>query len=178
MKKPTLVGLLAVLVLALAPGAAAHLPAKPKGDGLQARLVSQTENLAHARYVARHGRGDHVRWHRLAARWLERELAETRSSIDARRVASLGPHDAIRRVFGAYAAGAIDVARCETGGTFSVYARNGQYLGLFQMGSWERATYGHGWTPWEQARAAYRYFVASGRDWSPWQCRPGGHLGW
>jgi hypothetical protein len=66
------------------------------------------------------------------------------------------------------------VARCETGGTFSVWANNGQYLGLFQMGDYARARYGHGRDPWTQARAAHRYYVASGRDWSPWdpRCRP------
>jgi hypothetical protein len=67
-----------------------------------------------------------------------------------------------------------EVARCETGGTFSVWARNGQYLGLFQMGDYARSRYGHGRDPWTQARAAHRYYVASGRDWSPWdpRCRP------
>jgi hypothetical protein len=64
------------------------------------------------------------------------------------------------------------VARCETGGTMSVWANNGQYLGLFQMGSFARSTYGHSTNPWGQARAAHRYYVASGRDWSPWTCRP------
>jgi hypothetical protein len=66
------------------------------------------------------------------------------------------------------------VARCETGGTMSVWANNGQYLGLFQMGSYARAAYGHSANPWGQARAAHRYYVASGRDWSPWdpRCRP------
>ena len=64
------------------------------------------------------------------------------------------------------------VAHCETGGTFSVHARNGQYLGLWQMGEWERDTYGHGWNPWAQAFAAHRYYVFTGRDWSPWSCRP------
>jgi hypothetical protein len=64
------------------------------------------------------------------------------------------------------------VAGCETGGTYSVWANNGQYLGLFQMGSYARSTYGHSNNPWGQARAAHRYYVASGRDWSPWTCRP------
>lgn len=65
---------------------------------------------------------------------------------------------------------AITVAACES--TFNTHAVNGQYRGIFQMGEWERATYGHGWTPRAQARAAHRYFVASGRDWSPWECKP------
>jgi hypothetical protein len=64
------------------------------------------------------------------------------------------------------------VARCETGGTFSPWANNGQYLGLFQMGSFARSRYGHGRDPWTQARAAHRYYVESGRDWSPWTCKP------
>lgn len=75
-------------------------------------------------------------------------------------------------MFGPYASQAIRVAYCETGGTFNIYARNGQYLGLFQMGASERRLYGHGWNVWDQARSAYRYFVASGRDWSPWSCKP------
>lgn len=78
---------------------------------------------------------------------------------------------AIRFVFGAYAAQAIAVARCESGQSMTPRAHNGQYLGMFQMGSSERATYGHGASRLEQARAAHRYFVASGRDWSPWSCR-------
>ena len=68
------------------------------------------------------------------------------------------------------------VAYCES--RYSTYATNGQYLGIFQMGSYERATYGHGSTAWAQARGAHRYFVASGRDWSPWQCSPDGGLNW
>jgi hypothetical protein len=62
------------------------------------------------------------------------------------------------------------VASCESG--FSTTALNGQYEGIFQMGFNERATYGDGATAYEQAAAAYRYFVASGRDWSPWSCKP------
>lgn len=73
--------------------------------------------------------------------------------------------------FGDYCSQAMAVARCETGGTYWPWASNGQYLGIFQMGSHERARYGHGPDVWSQARAAYHYFVDSGRDWSPWACR-------
>lgn len=77
----------------------------------------------------------------------------------------------IQKVFGRYyGSQAVRVARCESG--LSVWARNGQYLGLFQMGAYARARYGHAWNPWAQARAARRYFVDSGRDWSPWSCKP------
>ena len=77
----------------------------------------------------------------------------------------------IRAVFGPrYDDQAVAVARCESG--LSVWARNGQYLGLFQMGSYARAKYGHGNNAWVQARAANHYFRDSGRDWSPWSCKP------
>ena len=77
---------------------------------------------------------------------------------------------AICTTFRGYCSQALRVARCESG--LSVWARNGQYLGLFQMGSYARARYGHAWNAWGQARAAYRYFIDSGRDWSPWECKP------
>lgn len=82
-----------------------------------------------------------------------------------------GSERVIRAVFGArYDDQAVAVARCESG--LSVWAKNGQYLGLFQMGSYARARYGHGNNAWVQARAAYHYFRDSGRDWSPWSCKP------
>lgn len=73
-------------------------------------------------------------------------------------------------VFGRYGNAAVSVARCES--TLRTTAENGQYKGLFQMGSNERSTYGHGPSARVQSLAAYRYFVASGRDWSPWECKP------
>jgi hypothetical protein len=79
---------------------------------------------------------------------------------------------AIRFVFGAYADQAIRVSSCETGGTFDTNASNGQYLGLFQMGDYARGRYGHGPTAIEQAKSAYAYFVASGKTWGPWECKP------
>lgn len=85
-------------------------------------------------------------------------------------VVPVGPVEAITLVFGPYAGQAISVAQCES--HLSPDATNGQYVGLFQMGAGERSRYGDGRTPLEQARAAYVYFVLSGRDWSPWTCRP------
>jgi hypothetical protein len=76
----------------------------------------------------------------------------------------------ICQVFGPYCSQALRVSFCES--RFSVNAANGQYEGLFQMGSRERSIYGHGSDAWSQARAAYRYFVASGRGWGPWECKP------
>lgn len=74
-------------------------------------------------------------------------------------------------VFGdRYCGQALRVSWCES--RFSTTARNGQYRGIFQMGSWERQKFGHGSDAYTQARAAFRYFVASGKDWSPWSCKP------
>jgi lysozyme-like protein len=88
---------------------------------------------------------------------------------DARKLASLKPKAAICTVFGDYCQEAVAVAWCES--HLSTRAQNGQYLGLFQMGSYERRLFGHGETAHAQAVAAHRYFVRSGRDWSPWSCR-------
>jgi hypothetical protein len=119
-------------------------------------------------------------WHKLAVKRLrllgarERRIVKLleRLRVHTRRLSSAvnAPATIICRVFGSYCQQAISVARCESG--LSVNASNGQYLGLFQMGSYARARYGHGSTAMAQARAAYRYFVDSGKDWSPWSCKP------
>lgn len=69
----------------------------------------------------------------------------------------------------AYEQAALAVAWCESRWYRS--AKNGQFLGIFQMGAHERRTYGHGTGAYAQARAALRYFRATGSDWSPWSCR-------
>lgn len=58
------------------------------------------------------------------------------------------------------------IVGCETGDTYNVWASNGQYKGIWQMGSSERAKYGHGNNVWAQTKAAYAYFLDSG--WGPW----------
>lgn len=73
-------------------------------------------------------------------------------------------------VFGPYCNQALTVSWCES--RWHPNARNGQYRGIFQMGSWERRTFGHGPDAFSQARAAYRYFVRTGRTWRPWSCKP------
>lgn len=73
--------------------------------------------------------------------------------------------------FGKAAHDAQSVVSCES--RYDKRARNGSgHVGLFQMGEWERQNYGHGLKVWWQVRAAHRYWVASGRDWSPWVCEP------
>jgi hypothetical protein len=98
----------------------------------------------------------------------EREAAERRLAAEFER----SPEKAICHVFGSYCQEALQVARCESG--YQPTAQNGEYLGLFQMGASARQLFGHGQSPLEQAKAAYRYFVRSGRDWSVWSCKPWG----
>src|SRR5690349_3972447 len=69
------------------------------------------------------------------------------------------------------------VAGCETGYTYTTWSENGQYKGLFQMGSGERARWGFGNDPWEQATSAYRMYVWTstnerGDRWHRWSCKP------
>ncbi len=76
----------ALVVLAFTPKwAFAHLvrvPDRPARSALENREASQAENQRHALYVARHGAGRNQRWHRLAAVWVSRELAETRRALN------------------------------------------------------------------------------------------------
>lgn len=105
-------------------------------------------------------------------RQLTTTVAALRAKVDkrdARRLAAMPPKAAICTVFGDDCQEAVAVAWCES--RLRPTAQNGQYLGLFQMGSYERQLFGHGSSAREQAVAAHRYFVRSGRDWSPWSCR-------
>jgi hypothetical protein len=116
------------------------------------RLASTRAAIAEARLVRRLA---------IAKRRAARKLAQVRAR---------SPQTVICRVFGRYCGQALAVARCESG--LSTGASNGQYRGLFQLGSSERQLFGHGSSATAQARAAHRYFVSSGRDWSPWSCKP------
>ncbi len=115
----------------------------------------------------------HLAATRAKAARTRRELARRNQETQRMRFEAQlarAPAKAICHVFGSYCKQALQVARCESGVHTS--AQNGQYRGLFQMGSNERQLFGHGESALEQARAAYRYFVRSGRDWSPWSCKP------
>jgi len=105
---------------------------------------------------------------RARAEAARREARAVRKRLMAHLARS--PEKAICHVFGSHCRDALRVARCESG--YATTAENGQYRGLFQMGSSERRLFGHGISALAQARAAYRYFVRSGRDWSPWSCKP------
>jgi hypothetical protein len=139
-------------------------------------LLSDSRFSKEARYrlaTARH----HLAATRAKASAARRELAGHKRKVAAaeqsRRLASLNrtPRKAICHVFGnRYCREALRVARCES--NYHTSAQNGQYLGLFQMGSSERRLFGHGRTALEQSRAAHRYFMRTGKDWSPWSCKP------
>jgi hypothetical protein len=173
--------------------------ASTSSEALNARLDRHVEKLEHSRTVIRFLRSHRwllhdPRFAREARRQLtlhtsrvrkverhvaaiRRELREQRAAIRARKVAGRRaaaqlrtPTGAICAVFKGHCREALAVARCES--NFSTSAENGQYLGLFQMGSFARGQYGHGSSALTQAKAAYRYFVESGRDWSPWSCKP------
>lgn len=118
-----------------------------------------------------------LRLHTLSLTRTQQDAAVARTAIahraQTRRLAAVvaaTPRSVICRVFGDYCREALAVSRCESG--LRTDAQNGQYLGLFQMGSSERRLFGHGPSVAEQVTAAHRYFVASGRDWSPWSCKP------
>jgi len=117
-------------------------------------------------YAERKAHGcKYIKW--LGKRWATNAEGAFRTYVDLQ-----DPEAAICHVFGNYCTQALAVTACESGHSRTPRATNGQYLGMFQMGSFARSTYGHGNTPLEQAIAAYKYFVASGRDWSPWSCKP------
>lgn len=113
-----------------------------------------------------------VRAERRLARTM-RQIARLRHALRAQRIRTLRlapPKVAICAVFKGYCAQAVDVARCES--RLTTTAQNGEYLGLFQMGFTARQLFGHGPTALAQSVAAHKYFVSTGRDWSPWSCKP------
>lgn len=103
--------------------------------------------------------------------WLKRKKAAYRHWLRVKdaRPAGGSVNTIICRVFGSGECGeATRVAYCESRDRLD--AVNGQYEGIFQMGSHERATYatiGYS-TVYEQVVAAHNYFVAAG--WGPWSC--------
>ena len=180
---------------ATANAAAATRPA-PKDDrrlSVEARLARKLDAARKARSVVRFfsnhrwllSSKEHHAIARTALGRAERRLVRTTRTIaalqavlrrrEARRRANAPPKVAICEVFGRrYCRQALAVAWCES--RHSTRAQNGQYLGLFQMGSYARQLFGHGQSAHQQALAAHRYFVVSGRDWSPWSCKPS--YGW
>lgn len=74
-----------VAAILLVPAtASAHLPYKVKNDSLKDRSRVQTLNLAHAKYVCRHGNGSHRQWACSSKTWLAEELSKTQRKIEAK----------------------------------------------------------------------------------------------
>jgi hypothetical protein len=197
--RPLLVGLFALVLLVQAAaetrdGSAATTSRPAQTSARQHRQLTLDEQLARKLAAARKYRGTvrffaahrqllssgeqrdqalaTLRVARTRLGQLERAIPRLRAAVarrEARRLAALPPRKAICAVFGDDCSSAVEVAWCES--RLDTGAQNGQYLGLFQMGSSARRLFGHGPTAHDQAVAAHKYFVVSGRDWSPWSCR-------
>jgi hypothetical protein len=190
-----IVGLLAFVLVTQAAAAAMKAPSQPVSKAKTVRQTHTLDRQLERKLAAMHRYRGAVRYfhthrsrlssseHREDAksslayaerrvRQLSKTVAALRAKVharDARKLAHLPPKAAICAVFEDRCQEAMAVAWCES--HLQTTAQNGQYLGLFQMGSYERRLFGHGPSAHEQAVAAHRYFVLSGRDWSPWSCR-------
>lgn len=155
-------------VIAALVGAApaqAHLAYKPEDDTLKARAVSQKLNLAHAKYVAKRGAGEHKRWAVKAVGWLSKELNETKTAL------------APKRTLASHPSWLVNAFICIHGheGAWNANTGNGYYGGL-QMDWSFMSTYGpellrakgpaNNWTPAEQIEVAIRAHRT--RGFHPW----------
>jgi hypothetical protein len=190
-----LVGLLAFVLVTQAAAAAMKAPSQPVSKAmtvqqtltldrqLERKLAALRRYRGAIRFFDTHrsllSSGGHREDAKSALSYAERRVGQLSKTVavlrakvharDARKLAHLPPKAAICAVFEDRCQEAIAVAWCES--HLHTTAQNGQYLGLFQMGSYERSLFGHGASAHEQAIAAHRYFVVSGLDWSPWSCR-------
>lgn len=133
----------------------AHIPRSATIRG-----AARTHSVGYLRWVERRWNRRRLTAYRLASRRLPSSYGgSVGTSVPA----------IICSVFGAgECSTAKSVAWCES--RYSTTAVNGQYLGIFQMGSAERArfaTIGYA-TAYEQVVAAHNYFVVAG--WGPWAC--------
>lgn len=181
--------IIATLTLAVAFALAATSPAATglrdyTPDQVEAQYQQYRACMHYLGQTPRHANGDwwttpsfaYRRW--LYLTWRTRKLAchgeRQRADSDVRyaiRLVFQGPGDP-RYPYDA-AEQAIRVAWCESNWTTTNVT--GQYRGVFQMGDSERAQYavGNYSTIVEQVRSGYRMFVAAGRSWNRWACRPG-----
>lgn len=89
--------------------------------------------------------------------------------------------DTIKNVFGAYSAGALNIARCESGydpNAYNSYPVAGSHAeGVFQIlypSTWSGTSYAR-YSPYDynaNIRAAYEIFHNDGNSWREWECRP------
>jgi hypothetical protein len=87
----------------------------------------------------------------------------------------------IKSVFGVYAAGALNIARCESGydpNAYNSYPVGGSHAeGVFQIlypSTWSGTSYAR-YSPYDynaNIRAAYEIFHNDGNSWREWECKP------
>jgi hypothetical protein len=166
------------------PAARARQQAATPAARLHRELAIESRARSTIRFFHRHPGLLHSRVHRAVARTAllraRRRLHRAKTEValleravrlrEPRRLRASSPRQAICRVFRDHCQEAVAVAWCES--RLDTNARNGQYLGLFQMGTFARERFGHGPTAWEQATAAHRYYLYSGQSWSAWSCKP------
>lgn len=58
-----------------------RLPDHPKKNHLENRLIQQTENYKHAKYVCNNGKGKHKKWACKAVIWIAKERKETQAAL-------------------------------------------------------------------------------------------------
>lgn len=87
----------------------------------------------------------------------------------------------IRSVFGPYSAGALNIARCESGFNPNAYNRTpvggAHAAGVFQIldtSTWRTTSYANQspYNAYANIHAAYQIFSRDGHSWREWQCRP------
>lgn len=152
-----------VVALMLAAPAKAHLLYHPKCETVKCVAESQRLNLAHARYVCKHGGGRNKRWNCEAKRWLASEYRQTYSTLHPAPRIPAWLNDSL-----------LCIHHYE--GAWNANTGNGFYGGL-QMDLSFQATYGGDflrrwgtadtWPVWAQLQAAARAYQ-SGRGFYPW----------
>ena len=193
--------IIATLTLAAAltlagPGGAATSLRDHTPDQVEAQYQQYRACMHYLGQTPRRANGDrwttpsfaYRRW--LYLTWRTRKLAchgeRQRADSDVRyaiRLIFQGPGDPGYPYRHSASEQAIRVAWCES--NWTTWNVTGQYAGVGQLGSSERSDYGLG--PYRsndtqtaitasvvlQVRSFYRMFVAAGRSWARWSCRPG-----
>lgn len=169
----------------LAVHLADHSWAHPKKLTRKEKVQVLKTIAAHDRWYKRH---PGVPWRRHHMR----ELAHAKAKLHKLRIKNrdLGCVEGvcvaniIRRIFGSQGSNAVAIAGCESGLIAKRYVDGlsvtGQYVGVFQLGTSERRTWGR-WpysssdastaltaSAWEQVMAGKRLYDDMG--WQPWEC--------
>lgn len=136
LRRLTALGLVIAALTAIASSApaSAFLVTHPRCHLLRCVAASQRVNLAHARYVCKHGRHTNKAWSCAAVRWLSREYAQTEKWMHPVHIVhySSGGYAGVSAIRWA-------VASCESGGD-PYNTHNPKYRGKWQFdqGTWDR----------------------------------------